>query len=117
LVVLVEDEWLVRMEIAEALADAGFDVVEFSSGEGAVEWLDAGGTEPSVLISDIRLTGPATGWDVAEAYRARLPRIAVLYASANPCDEARMVAGSRFMGKPSRTDELVATCRQFCAGA
>ena len=114
---LVEDEWLVRMEIAEALADAGFDVVEFSSGEGAVEWLEAGGTEPSVLISDIRLTGPATGWDVAEAYRARLPRIAVLYASANPCEEARMVAGSRFMGKPSHTDELVATCRKFCAGA
>jgi len=116
-VVLVEDEWLVRMEIADALAEAGFEVVEFSSGEGAVEWLEAGGQAPDMLISDIRLTGPITGWDVAETYRARLPRIPVLYASANPCDEGRMVPGSRFMDKPARTDALVDTCRTLCAGA
>lgn len=114
LLVLVEDEWLVRMEIADALADAGFQVLEFSSGEGAVEWLEAGG-KPQLLISDIRLTGPTTGWDVADAYRARLPAIPVIYASANPCDEARQAKGSVFLGKPSRTDELVATCRRLLA--
>lgn len=114
---LVEDEWLVRMEIAEALATAGFEVIEFSSGEGAIEWLEAGGLTPDILISDIRLTGPVTGWEVAEIYRARLPKIPVLYASANPKDDTRMVSGSVFLGKPSRTDELVDTCRRLCMAA
>jgi CheY-like chemotaxis protein len=112
--VLVEDEWLVRMEMADALADAGFEVVEFSSGEGAIEWLTGGG-QPDLLISDIRLTGPATGWDVADAYRALLPRLPVVYASANPCEDARMAEGSVFLDKPARTDELVATCRRLLA--
>ena len=111
---LVEDEWLVRMEIADALAESGFQVVEFSSGEGAVEWLEAGG-KPDLLISDIRLTGAATGWDVADAYRARVPAIPVIYASANPCDKARMAKGAVFVGKPSRTNELVETCRRLLA--
>lgn len=100
------------MEIADSLADAGFDVVEFSSGERAIEWLECGG-KPDLLISDIRLTGSATGWDVADAYRAHLPRIPVIYASANPCDDARMAAGSVFLGKPSHTELLVATCRRL----
>lgn len=112
--VLVEDEWLVRMEMADALAEAGFQVVEFSSGEDAVEWLESG-SKPDLLISDIRLTGPVTGWDVADAYRARVAGIPVIYASANPRDEARMAKGSIFLGKPSRTDELVETCRRLLA--
>ncbi len=110
--VLVEDEWLVLMEMADALVESGFQVVEFSSGEGAVEWLATGG-KPDLLISDIRLTGPTTGWDVADAYRARHPAIPVIYASANPCNEARMAKDSVFLDKPSRPDELVETCRRM----
>jgi CheY-like chemotaxis protein len=112
LLVLVEDEWLVRMEIAEALTEAGFDVIEFSSGEDAVEWLEAGG-KPDLLISDIRLTGTVTGWDVADAYRARVPAIPLIYASANPREDARMPEGSVFLGKPVGTDALVAACRRL----
>jgi CheY-like chemotaxis protein len=37
--VIVEDEWLLRTEIAGILADAGWEIVEFENGEAALEQL------------------------------------------------------------------------------
>ena len=109
-VLLVEDEWLVRMEMADSLTEAGFDVVEAGTGEAAIA-LIAGGRVIDVLVTDIRLGGSASGWDVADAWRAAFPGLPVVYASANSRDENRMVLRSIFLEKPSRTDVLVATCR------
>jgi len=104
---VVEDEWLVRMEIADAFERAGWLVVEAASGEEAVAILPDAETF-DVLVTDIRLTGPMTGWDVAEIYRAELPELPVIYASANPPITARLVTGSLFFAKPSPIAELVA---------
>lgn len=105
---MVEDEWLVRMEIGDALEAAGWIVLEASSGEDAVSLLAEHGAI-DLLVTDIRLTGPITGWDVAEIYRAEFPGLPVIYASANPPVSARFVADSVFLEKPSRIAELVVT--------
>ena len=105
--IVVEDEWLVRMEIAEALETAGWTVHEAGSGEEALI-LSENQTHVDLLVTDIRLHGPMTGWDVAELYRAVWPQIPVIYASANPSIEARLVPGGVFLGKPTRMTELVA---------
>jgi CheY-like chemotaxis protein len=110
-VLLVEDEWLVRMEMADALADAGLTVLEASSGEEAVASLTE--AAPDLLITDIRLSGRMNGWDVADAYRAAFDGRPVIYASANPRNDARMVAGSLFLAKPSHTEQLVDICRRL----
>lgn len=104
---VVEDEWLVRMEIADAFSDAGWQVLEATSGEEAVALL-ASGVIVTLLVTDIRLSGAITGWDVAERYRAAQPRIGVIYASANPTIATRQVAGGIFVGKPTRISELLA---------
>ncbi|HEY1708211.1 MAG TPA: response regulator [Rhizomicrobium sp.] len=105
LAVVVEDEWAIRMQIADTLQDTGWEVREFASGEQAVAFLEE---EPAVvlLVTDIRLTGPVTGWDVAEAYRAANASVKVFYCSGNPSVEARQVPGSVFMPKPCRMDQL-----------
>ena len=111
--VVVEDEWLVRMELADALANAGVDVFEAAGGEDALAFLEQ--HDPiHVLITDIRLVGDMTGWEVAEAFRAARPGIGVIYASANPPLAARQVAGSMFFAKPAPMPELVETCHRFC---
>jgi CheY-like chemotaxis protein len=115
-ILLVEDEWLVRMDMADTLSDAGWEVLEAGSGEAALEAI-ALGRPISLLVTDIRLTGPLTGWDVAEAYRGKFPGAPVVYASANPRDDRRAVDGSIFLGKPSRTETLIATCRQLLAAS
>ena len=110
-VLLVEDEWLVRMEMADSLADTGWTVVEAGSGEEAIALIT--GTAPDLLITDIRLSGGLTGWDVADAFRTAYPGRPILFASASPCIHARMDAHSAFLGKPLRTDQLVESCRRL----
>ncbi|HJW40471.1 MAG TPA: response regulator [Rhizomicrobium sp.] len=115
MVLLVEDEWLVRMEVADALAEAGWQVVEIGSGEAALAYLREG--KPiDLLLTDIRLTGPVNGWEVADACRAIAPDLPVVYVSANPREDRRMVSGSEFLSKPSRTEMLIATCRRLLGG-
>ncbi len=111
--VVVEDEPFVRMEIAEALADAGWHVVEVSSGEAALALL---GQRPCVrlLVTDIRLAGRINGWDVAEKYRETLGNIAVIYCSGNPANRERQVRDSVFLPKPCRMDLLVRASESRC---
>lgn len=106
LAVVVEDEWSIRMQIVDTLVDAGWDVEEFASAEQAIEFLQ-GGAAIGVLITDIRLTGVLTGWDVAEAYRLADAGMKILYCSGNSPDQSRQVAGSKFMAKPCEMDAIL----------
>ena len=107
--VVVEDEWLIRLEIADALAEAGWEVVELSTGEQALLWLEQGGAA-ELLITDIRLPGAVMGWDVAEKFRSQDQDMAVVYCSANPPDERRQVPSSQFFSKPIRMDTVIRAC-------
>jgi CheY-like chemotaxis protein len=113
---IVEDEWLVRLQLAEALDEHGWTVLEASTGEAALLLLRS---EPKIdlLLTDVRLPGTISGWDVADAFRAERASIAVIYCSGNPNNPARQVPGSVYLSKPTRTEELIATCRRICAEA
>jgi CheY-like chemotaxis protein len=104
--VVVEDEWLVRMELADALTAAGWKVIEVATGEAAITVLQQT-PRIDLLVTDIRLPGPMTGWDVAEKYRAAHSDVVVIYCSGNPADKARQVKGSSFLPKPCRMDLLL----------
>ena len=112
-VLVVEDEWLIREEIAHELAHGGCNVLEASTGEGAVALLREG-QKIDAVVTDIRLAGYLSGWDVAEAFRAVRPDMPVIYASANEAEKSRRVPGSVFFAKPYRTSEILAACRTAC---
>ena len=113
-VLIVEDEWLLRMELATALEDAGWTVLEAESGESALAILQQ---RPSlnVLITDIRLGGAANGWDVADAARVLSPLLPIIYVSANRPDLTRQVAHSTFFSKPIQLAKLLPVCAVFMA--
>ncbi len=103
---VVEDEWLVRMEIAQAFEDEGGAVMEAGSAEAALDLLrDQAIVE--LLVTDIRLSGAMTGWELAKAARALNPEIAVIYLSANPPAPELSVAGSRFIAKPAHMRDVI----------
>lgn len=112
---VVEDEWLVRMELAEALGERGWLVLEASSGEAALLLVK---TDPPVdlVVTDIRLPGTVTGWDVADAFRAASEKTAIIYCSGNACDPLRQLAGSVFLSKPCRIDFLLEMSVKLCPG-
>ncbi len=112
IVLVLEDEFFVRQDIARYLEDSGCLVLEAATARQAMAICKAG-TPVDILFTDINLNGTASGWEVAEAFRAVRPRIAVLYASGNCVDRARCVTGSRFFGKPYRQSDILAACRSL----
>jgi len=85
-VLLVEDEWLIREMLAEALADAGFDVTEAPSAEVSLEAAAAGqaGQPPCVLVGDVDLGRGKDGLALATAVRRRWPDVGVVAMTGNP---------------------------------
>jgi CheY-like chemotaxis protein len=62
-ILVVEDEVMLLMIVAETLRDAGYEVVEASNGESAVQTLKDR-ADIALLISDIKMPG-MSGYDVA----------------------------------------------------
>jgi CheY-like chemotaxis protein len=105
-VLVVEDEFLVRCNIADCLRDAGYLVVEAASGEEAIA-LCQSDMSIDIVFTDINLTNSASGWDVAESFRRNRPNVPVLYTSGKSIDPERCVPGSVFVAKPYRSSDVL----------
>jgi DNA-binding response OmpR family regulator len=84
---VVEDEILIRMMLVAELEDCGWAVIQADAAEAAIAFLSSHPVD--VLITDIRLPGKLSGWDVADASRITKPSFPVIYASSHPDDPAR----------------------------
>lgn len=111
LLLVVEDEPLVRELIVLELEDAGYDVAEAEDGPTALAIL---AREPGValLFTDIRLPGGMTGWDIAERARDLRPGLPVIYTTGYSGGELRLVAGAQFLNKPYRSAMVIAAVAQ-----
>jgi CheY-like chemotaxis protein len=110
-VLVVEDEYMVRLAIARYLEDAGWRVLEAGTAEQAIA-IGMSETPVDVLFTDIQLDSHGCGWDVADAFRGARPDIAVVYASGNSSDHFRRVPGSLFFDKPYSASDVVEACRR-----
>jgi CheY-like chemotaxis protein len=115
-VLIVEDEWLVRMELAAAFEDEGCTVLESTSAEDALAGLRLG-ARIDLLVTDIRLGGMLNGWDLAAAVRGLDAGVAVIYVSANPFSPERDVGDSVFIDKPALVAEVVSAARKLLGRA
>jgi CheY-like chemotaxis protein len=97
---LVEDDPLVRSSLAEALAEAGYLVLEAPDAEAALDMV-AARDDLDVMLTDINLPG-ADGFALARAARRLRPRLPVVYASgrAREADRRRALPGTIFLAKP-----------------
>lgn len=115
-VLVVEDDWLVREDLAAGLRQEGWTVLEADTGAGALQVLREAETV-DLLITDIRLADEVTGWEVAKAFRASHPKTPVIYASGNlDNDSSHRVPESIFLSKPVAISQLLATCRKVLEG-
>lgn len=109
---LVEDEDLLRLVIADELRDAGFDVIEAGEGAAAIEVL-RNGSAVDLLFTDIRMPGQLNGWDVAEQARHLRPDIPVIYATGYSEDAPRIVPQGRLFRKPYRAGAIIAAAGEL----
>lgn len=113
-VLVVEDEWAVRVTISMYLREEGCRVYEASSGERAVDLLQNGDVI-DVVFTDLRLGGRLDGWDVAEAARAVRAEVAVIYTSGYAIAPHRPVKGSVFLWKPYDPAAVMDACKTLCS--
>jgi CheY-like chemotaxis protein len=91
------------------LLRCGYAVHREPTGDRAIAQLD--GTKPFVgLVTDIRMPGQTTGWDVARHARRLNPDVAVVYTSGDSAPEykAEGVPDSTFVQKPFAPDQVTA---------
>lgn len=77
-VLVVEDEWGIRVTIEEELTDAGYQVLTADSGPAALAILD-GAQRIDMLVTDVGLPGGMNGRQIADAARTRRPNMKVLF--------------------------------------
>ena len=110
-ILVVEDDWLLRQAMVCEMRNAGWQVLEASTGEAALS-LPETVSHIDLVVTDIRLAGEVTGWDVAQGFRSRFSDLPVVYVSGNTLDSARMVSRSTFLGKPCAPTDLMRACRR-----
>jgi CheY-like chemotaxis protein len=104
-VLVVEDEVLVRLMIAEELRGAGFQVIEAADADEALAVL-AHITDVSVIFSDIRMPGSMDGLELAKKVRADFPDIRIVLASGHLI-AVTSVDHDGFFLKPYEADAII----------
>lgn len=105
-VLVVEDEPLILDIVADELSDAGFHVLQATTGEEAVAILE-GDQAVDLLLTDIRLPGLLDGWCVAERARQRFTTLPVIYVTGYSGEPVRQVPDSILIMKPYRPSAVV----------
>ena len=98
-ILVVEDEFLIRLTLVEALKDEGFDVVEAETGDAALPMI-LSDTTIGVLLTDIQMPGALDGTALATRARETRPDLPVLYMTGRPPPGAGGSALDRYIGKP-----------------
>ncbi len=116
-VVLVDDEQLIRVALAQALADGGLELVgEAANGDDAIELVVD--VHPDVVLMDLRLPG-LSGLEVIEQLGLLAPasRVLVLARSEqNRVVEAIIAGASGYILKSASPDAIVGAVKATAAG-
>ena len=109
LVLVVEDEYLMQRDVEAALTDGGFATEAVFSGEEALSLFMDGIKNYRALVTDVRLAGKLTGWEVARRMREREPAIPVIYITAEAAAQwaSHGVPNSLLVSKPFAPAQLV----------
>jgi DNA-binding NtrC family response regulator len=107
-VLVVDDEALIRIDAAEALAAAGFRVLEASNADQAIELLE---TRPDIelVYTDVAMPGSMDGLALAHCIANRWPPVRLLVTTAHVhIDRSDLPEGAEFCPKPCPVEEVVA---------
>lgn len=106
-ILVVDDEALLRMLAADHFAEAGFEVLEAANGAQAMDVLSA---RPDIdaVLTDVQMPGDPDGFALSHHVRDVCPPCAIVVVSGRalprPGDLAR---GARYVSKPYRGEEVV----------
>src|SRR6267142_4291270 len=116
-VLVVEDEMLLRMRAVDMVEDAGFTPVEAVDADEAVAILEAR-SDIALLFTDIQMPGSMDGLKLAHAVHERWPPIKIIMVSGQmKLSKTDIPADARFFGKPLEATEMIAEMKDMLGHA
>jgi CheY-like chemotaxis protein len=116
-VLVVEDEMLLRMRAVDMVEDAGFTSVEAVDADEAVAILESR-SDIALLFTDIQMPGSMDGLKLAHAVHKRWPPIKIILVSGQlKLANIDIPADSRFFGKPLEARKMIAEMQSMIGHA
>ncbi len=121
-ILVVEDEVLIGLAIADHLRDCGYRVLEAGTVDEAIAVMkdaSAKDTPVDIVFSDVQMPGGKDGTVLAQWVRANFPRVRVILTSGGV--EAADIAGelcadNPLIGKPYQPETVVRRIRRLLDG-
>jgi len=115
-VMIVEDEFLIRLLLSEALRLEGYAVMEAASADEAFSVLLAS-PDTDILVTDVRMPGAADGLELAAFVRRTKPGLKVIITSGHAGADRVLGLADAFMPKPYELDAILRRIRALTADA
>ena len=117
-ILLVEDDFLIRLTLAESLQDEGFAVVEAETADTALAFI----TEDDsirALLTDLQIPGSCDGVQLAERARTLRPGLPIVFITGRPdkIPQISRTGNEAFIAKPYLPSEVAVTLRRLMAEA
>lgn len=113
IVLVVEDDWLVRLLAIEIVEDAGFVALEAANADEAIVILERR-ADIALIFTDVDMPGTMNGLKLAHAVRRRWPPIKIIIVSGKThLSEADLPSNTRFFSKPYSVPGMIAELRSL----
>jgi CheY-like chemotaxis protein len=115
-VLIVEDEALLRLELAYGLRKLGMVVLEAQDADEAIALLDSH-NEITIMVTDVKMPGSMDGIRLAHHVRDRWPPVKIIVASGRLETElSELPTDSVFVAKPFEPETLWLAATQLLEG-
>jgi CheY-like chemotaxis protein len=111
---VVDDDALLRVDVADILEQAGFRTMEADDGDAAILVLEQHHLDIALMFSDVEMPGSRDGFALARETAVRWPSVAIVVASGrrHPTD-GDLPEGARFIGKPFSAETVHGHLREI----
>src|SRR5215210_5622540 len=112
-VLVVEDEMVLRMRAVDIVEDAGFVPIEAVSADEAIQILESR-DDISLLFTDIQMPGSMDGLKLTHAVHTRWPHIKIILVSGQiDVTDADKPTDSKFFPKPLDIERMVSELQEM----
>ena len=112
-VLVVEDEFLIREYAVEMINEAGFEAIDAANADEAIEILECR-SDVRIVFTDVHKPGSIDGLKLAHAVRDRWPPIKLIVTSGQmTVPNSALPTGGRFLSKPYQPSEIARALHEF----
>jgi DNA-binding NtrC family response regulator len=114
-ILIVEDEVLIRVCLADFLQDKGFKVLEAGTADDAVEIIEKADSGVDLVFSDVMMPGKLNGFGLAQWVHAIHPHLPIILTSGHAQSVADSVkrCGTAAMPKPYDLEHVADEIRKL----